>query len=129
MSDVIQDGINWMMAQLVSVASQDVTYARGYDQVDVKAVIGRTKLKTTDGSGGQKVEWTDKDFIIRVADLKFLDEPITPQRGDLVHWARNGTLYTYEVRPYSFEPPYRDDAHQLVYRIHAKLIETDTAYG
>lgn len=125
---MIEDGVNWLMDQLATNASQSITYVREYDSVDVQATIGRTKLKTTDGSGGVKVEWTDKDFIVKASVLVFGTEPITPTRGDLIFWQRGDSVRVYEVRPYAYEPPYRDDEYEISYRIHAKLIRTDDAY-
>jgi hypothetical protein len=119
MGDLLEMGQAWLADQLHRHASRQVSYRRGLAQVWVQATIGRTLLKLDDGLGGVRLEWTDRDFLIRAADLALALTPTAPQRGDQVI---DGTT-TYEVMAYGNEPPWRPaDPFGVVLRIHAKRI-------
>lgn len=124
MADLLADGLAFLTQQLKAYASQTVTYARGYDSVDVQATFGNKLLKLDDGFGGIRMEWTDIDFLIPAADLDFGDGMLTPTRGDLVHVTIGSQVQTFEVLPIGNEPAWRwSDPHQSMYRIHTKWID------
>jgi len=129
MADIIKDATLILSEILKDFASQTVTYARGYDSVDVPATFGAKLLKTHDQFGGVRMEWTDLDFIIPSAELKFGTELITPERDDLIYVSQGGQVQVYEVRPFGAEPPWRwSDPYLVNYRIHTKLIDTEDVY-
>lgn len=119
-----------LLPTLMQNAADLVTYARGYDSVDVLAVYGQKLLKTHDQFGGIRMEWTDLDFIIVAADLHFGDGvPLTPARGDLVYTTVAAGVQVYEVLPFGNDPPWRwSDPYNLMYRIHTKHIDTEQFY-
>ena len=129
--DMLADGLAWLTDQLKANASQPVTYARGYDSVDVRATFGKKLLKLDDGFGGIRMQWTDMDFLIKAADLSFTPGSIiTPTRGDLIHVTYASDVQTFEVFPFGNEAPWRwSDPHQSIYRIHTKWINAEALLG
>jgi hypothetical protein len=130
MVDMIRSGLAWLTGQLAAHAAQTVTYARGYDQVDVPATLGAKLLRLDDGMGGIRLEWTDMDFLIPAADLNFEGAMVTPERGDLVHVTVGYDVETYEVRPFGSEPCWRwsDPNHSMI-RVHTKRVSTELYYA
>jgi hypothetical protein len=96
-TDLLAAGLSWLTGQLHSHASQPVIYQRGVSQVGLCATFGRTLLKLDDGFGGVRMEWTDRDFLIPAANLKFGSTDTLPQRGDLIRETKNGTTHIFEV--------------------------------
>ena len=126
MPDLLQTGSDWLADQLKTHASRAVVYVRGAEQVAVQAVVGRTLLKLSDGAGGVRMEWTDRDFLIQAADLVLGGGPVLPQRGDVVRETVGTTTFVYEVMAPSGEPPWRwSDVFRKVLRIHTKQIGTE----
>ncbi len=130
MADMLKDGLAFLTSQLKAYASQTVTYARGYDSVEVQATFGQKLLKIDDGFGNIRMEWTDLDFCIPAADLHFGDlVTITPTRGDLIYILAGDQYETFEVMPFGGDAAWRwSDPHQSMYRIHAKHIGTEAYY-
>jgi hypothetical protein len=123
MSDIIQEGISFLNGILKTMASQMVTYARGYDSVNVLATFGSKLLAISDDEGNIRMEWTDMDFSIACADLDFGSGVIKPQRGDIVYVTTTGNVQIFEVMAYGNEPPWRYyDPYQIRYLIHAKFV-------
>jgi len=122
--DMLADGLAWLTGQLETVASQEVTYARGYEAVAVPATLGKKLLKLDDGFGGIRMQWTDMDFLIPAALLVLSGAPTTPQRGDLIYLPVAYDVETYEVLAFGNDPPWRwCDPGQTMLRIHTKRID------
>lgn len=129
MADLLKDGLAFLTAQLKAHASETVTYARGYDTVDVQATFGQKLLKLDDGNGGIRMEWTDLDFCVPAADLDFGSGPVEPERGDQIYVTAGSETQVFEVVPFGSDPPWRwSDPHQSMLRIHTKRISTDLYY-
>jgi hypothetical protein len=129
LSNVLKNGLAWLTGQLRDHASETVTYARGYDSVDVPAVFGRKLLRIADETG-IRVEWTDMDFLIAADDLVIGGERIEPQRGDIIYAVDPYDSIAFEVMPYGDEPAWRwADPHKSMLRIHAKHIDTEQFYA
>jgi hypothetical protein len=119
MPDMLHFGLEWLAGKLQEHVSQTVTYRRGASEVAVAATIGRTLMKLADGEGGVRMEWTDRDFLIRAAALVIAGNRITPERGDRVIDAGK----VYEVMAPGGEPPWRvSDPFGHMLRIHAKFM-------
>lgn len=129
MSNMLADGLSWLTDQLAANASWPATYARGYDSVDVSIIPGEQLLKLDDGFGGIRMEWTDLDACIPVRGFTFSADPITPQRGDLLHLTRGDEVKTFEVLPFGNEPTHRLIHLGSAWRIHLKLIDVEAFYG
>lgn len=128
MSDLLRNGQTWLSDQLHEHAATEVVYRRGAEEVNVRATIGRTLLKLDDGLGGVRMKWTDRDYLIRAADLALGGSPAQPQRGDQIREVVGDGTLVYEVLAPVGEPPWRwADPHRQMYRIHAKQIATEGA--
>jgi hypothetical protein len=113
-----------LTAKLIKHGSVDAVYGRGEDQANVKAVIGSKLLKVDDGMGGLKIQWTDLDFLIPVADLVLpYAGPIRPQREDMIYLVLPYEVQSFQVYPFGSEPEWRySDPFQYMYRIHTKYV-------
>jgi hypothetical protein len=119
MPDLLHFGMDWLADKLQEHVSQTVTYRRGASEIAVPATIGRTLMKLADGEGGVRMEWTDRDFLIRADALVIAGNRITPERGDTVVDAGK----VYEVMAPGGEPPWRvSDPFGHLLRIHAKFV-------
>jgi hypothetical protein len=123
MPDLLRDGQTWLAGQLYEHVSTEVTYRRGAEEIAVRATVGRTLLKLDDGLGGVRMEWTDRDYLIRPEDLALGGSPAPPQRGDQIREVVGAETLVYEVLAPGGEPPWRwADPHRQMYRIHTKQI-------
>ncbi len=130
MTDLLQSGFTVLANLLKQYASQLVTYARGYDAVDIQACFGKKLLKLDDGFGGIRMEWTELDIIIPdVSDFHFGDGiMIIPERGDLIYITRAPyDVQTFEAVPYDNREPvwHWCDPYQTSLRIHTKEIDVE----
>lgn len=125
MPDVLAISQAWLAEQLAAHVATEVTYVRGDDRVVVRATIGRTLLKLSDEYGGVRMEWTDRDFLVRTSELMIAGLRISPQAGDVIEESVDGQTHAYEVLAPGGEPPWRwADPHRQMFRIHAKHIKT-----
>lgn len=119
MADLLASGLDWLADQLLSHSSRTVTYQRGAASVSVAASVGRSLLKLGDSYGGVRMEWTDRDYLIRASDLVLNGAVVLPARGDQV---LDGTAI-YEVLAPGSEPVYRtSDPYGALLRIHTKRV-------
>jgi len=102
MTDLLSQGAAWLEAQRTKHLTREVTYVRGNDQATVPATIGRTRFETDDGTA-VRVEYTDRDFLIRAADLVLAGQLTDPERGDLIR--EEGR--EFEVLDWRYSDPYR----------------------
>jgi hypothetical protein len=134
MADVLQSAMAWLAGEFKAYASQTVGYSRGTDTVYLLASLGSKLLKLDDGEGGFRIEWTDMDFLIPVADFQFASNPgvtIVPQRGDLVIMTLTtgaDEIQEFEVRPYGADPSWRwCEPYQNMIRVHTKFMRSRPA--
>lgn len=126
MQDVLRNGQAWLADQLHEHGATEVTYRRGAEEAQVRATIGRTLLKLDDGYGGVRMVWTDRDYLIRAADLVLGGIPAQPLRGDQIRETVGAQTLVYEVLAPGDEPPWRwADPHRQMLRIHTKQIATE----
>jgi hypothetical protein len=126
MQDLLQSGQAWLADQLHEHVATEVQYRRGADELAVRATIGRTLLKLDDGYGGVRMEWTDRDYVIRAADLVLGGNSTQPQRGDQIREVVGAQALVYEVLAPGDEPPWRwADPYRQMYRIHTKQIASE----
>jgi hypothetical protein len=126
MADLLREGQAWLTDQLHEHVATEVVYRRGAEEAAVRATIGRTLLQLDDGMGGVRMEWTDRDFLVRAADLALGGSPVPPQRGDQIREAAGTQTLMYEVLAPGAEPPWRwADPYRQMYRIHTKQIATE----
>jgi hypothetical protein len=126
MPNLLRDGQAWLAEQLQTHVASEIVYRRRADDVNVRATIGRTLLKLDDGYGGVRMLWTDRDYLIRVADLVLGSNPAQPQRGDQIREIVGAQTLVYEVLAPGEEQPWRwADPHRQMFRIHTKQVATE----
>ncbi len=125
MSDMLEAANQWLAEKLQAHASRQVVYRRGSDEVALQATVGRTLLKLDDGYGGVRIQWTDRDFLIRAEELVLGGQKVLPQRGDQILETDGQETLVFEVMAPGDEPEWRwSDPHRQVLRIHTKQIDT-----
>ena len=116
MTDLIQNGLNWLAAQLNVSASQSITYTQGIVSYALLATIGKTDVVDTDDDGNA-LEFRMTDFLFDAADF-----PVVPAPGDTIHATPAGVAITYEVLPFPNGEYYRnEDPYGVRIRIHTKI--------
>lgn len=124
MSNMLRAGLAHLTSMLATHASETVVYSRGGDSVSVSATVGQKLLRLDDMEGGSRLEYTDMDFLIPTAQLILNDEPILPERGDLIERTIGDEISRYEVSPYGSDAAWRySDPHQSIVRIHTKSVD------
>jgi hypothetical protein len=121
---MLKDALGWLHDQLFEVNVRWVLYKRRQRAVLVKAVVGRSTV-AVDELDGVRREFTDRDYLIRAADLVFAaNERVTPEVGDVIEDANDERTVIYEVLTAAQEGVWRwSDVHRDVYRIHVKQVE------
>lgn len=111
---MFEEAAHWLSSQAQAHFAVSVKYVtRGGEELEVKAVIGKTLFQSAD-SYGMTATTETRDFIIDAEALS-----VEPQQGDAVIW--NGTRY--EVLAPSGEPCWRwSDPYQIMKRIHTKEV-------
>jgi len=123
-SDLLQDGLDWLEEQRREQLSRTVTYRRGSSTVQVPATVGATRFEVDDGYG-LVIEQEMRDYLIATADLVLDGEQTLPERGDEILEEREGVTYVYEVMELGAEQHYRTcDPAGKTLRIHTKHVET-----
>ena len=94
--------------------------------VALQATFGSLLLKVDDGDGGVRMVRTDRDFIVRAADLVLGGDVVEPQRGDTVRETVGAAVHVYEVLAPPGESEWRySDPHRTILRIHAKRVAVE----
>jgi len=122
MSDLLQQGSNFLEDQRHKYMSRQVRYTRGVESILLNATIGRTVFEEQDQFGTiQRTE--SRDYLIRTDDLILFGEKSEPTVGDIVIESVNSVLFTYQVMSFASEPPFRfSDPERKTLRVHTKLI-------
>lgn len=120
---MLQTGSAWLADQMIEHCSGLITYEQAGQQVTLSAVFGRTMLKLADEVTGFRIVWTDRDFIVRAADLVLNGVAVLPARGDRIAEVSNGVAWTFDVLAPGDEPHWRwSDPERTMLRIHGKLV-------
>lgn len=127
-SSMLADAMAWLTDQVIEHNSVGVVYQRRTLAVGLRVSVGTTLMKLNDGDGGIRMEWMDRDYLIRTTDLVLGGSPVEPERGDLILEVRGGRREVYEVGAPQSEQPWRwSDEHHTMIRVHTKLIGTGIA--
>jgi len=134
-TDLLQQGSDWLEDKRHQHATRTVTYQRGDpgmggSSVDLSATVGRTEFEIDDGAGALiKIE--SRDYLILAADLVLDAEQTVPKQGDIIRETQGAKVYVHEViapggvsggAHYRYSDPYRKTL-----RIHTKLIGEEAA--
>jgi hypothetical protein len=123
-SDLLQDGLDWLEQQRREHLSRTVTYRRGAFAAQVPATVGATRFEVDDGYG-LVIEQQMRDYLVATADLVLDGEQTLPERGDEILEECDGVTYVYEVMELGAEQHYRTcDPAGKTLRIHTKHVET-----
>ena len=120
MGDLLDKGSAWLESQRKQHMTRDVTYARGIITAVVKATIGRTEYETDDGQV-VRTEFTDRDFLISVADLILNGVATLPEEGDQIRETQGTSLLIFEVMGWRYSDPYR-----RTFRLETKHVGTES---
>jgi len=124
-TDLLQDGLDWLEEQRRAHLSRTVTYRRGSSTVDVLATVGATRFEADDGSG-MVIEMESRDYLIAAADLVLDGKHVLPERGDEIVEERDGASYVYEVMDLGAERHFVTcDPDGRTLRIHTKHVATE----
>ena len=117
MPDLLEQSQEWLTSMNRTHRSRQVTYARGAQEKQVPALVGKTVFKVDKGYGlFERVE--ARDYLVEVTDLSEFGEP---ERGDVVKDTLNGNVELFEVMAPGGEPHFRySDPYRKVFRIHTK---------
>ena len=97
MPDIFKWGMEWLSDQMLTQASETVTFARGAETVDLSAVVGATEQSSVREWGvAEDVQYTE--FIVKKTDLLLPTSGVVlPQRGDQIVRTIDSSPVTYEV--------------------------------
>jgi len=124
-TDILENGSNWLLDQLRVNASREVTYRRVDEAIAVEATVGRTVFEQDDGAG-VIVRTEVRDYLIDTVDLVLSGKQELPKRGDRIEELQNSQQFIYEVMSIGTEPHWRySDPYRKTLRIHTKHIATE----
>lgn len=107
-----------------ATTANPITYTRkagGTVDLTGKAWPGRYAFsRLPKAAGGGAVVWSDRDYLIPVADLAVGGTPFGPVRGDRIAETINGAVRTFEVLAPLDEPESRADQMVTFWRVHTK---------
>ncbi len=122
MSDLLQEGLDWLEEQRREHLSREVLYRRGATEATVPATVAATRFEVDDGTG-MILEQEMRDYLVATADLVLGGKNVLPERGDEIVETRGGTAHVYEVMDLGPERHYRFcDPDRTTLRIHTKLV-------
>ena len=121
----LESASNWLEEMRHRHNTVPIQYQRGEDSIQISATIGRTTFMVDNGSGILE-ESESRDFLVRASDLDVGGISTPPRRGDKIHEARDGVVFTYEVMSPNGEAPFRySDAYRKTLRIHTKQVSKE----
>ena len=127
MSDLLEQGQQWLADQLTTHAAQTVVYARDGDEVTVPATIGKTTFEHDDGQG-TIIRTQVRDYLVDTHLLELGGDTVLPKPGDQIRETEGDTVFTYEVMAIAGEPCWRySDPFRNKLRIHTKLVSEEQA--
>jgi hypothetical protein len=110
------------------LAYVDVVYTRGGLRCPLRAVLGETRVESTDFEG-IKVNLHVRDYILTVAELKFAGQQFVPQAGDQILEAVGDETFVQELKPLQGNGnawQWHGPIHDAV-RVHTKQVATEDA--
>lgn len=122
MTDILQNGLNWLNGVRNAHMTNTVTYARGESTVQLPATVGKTVFRQSD-EFGLVMHFETRDFLVSTADLVLDGQRVLPCPGDRITQSEDGKDYIYEVMSPGGEPHFRySDPYMKVLRIHTKNV-------
>jgi len=123
MTDLLQQGSDWLQSMRTQYATQSVVYKRGPDRVTLNATKGKSHIEVEDDYG-TRIETEITDFLVTASDLVLNEQTTRPQVGDKIEETIDGVTRIYEVMPIVAEGHWRwSDSFNKTLRIHTKMID------
>ena len=121
MSDLIQEGTDWLASILKTNASQLVTYKRGNFSVDLLVTFGQSDRESFDEQGFS-IRSKITNVVLTAADLVLDGVNVRPQRGDQLIHTIGSKKQTYEVIDVGGTKHYRpSDPYGIMIRVNLQL--------
>jgi len=125
MTDLLQQGSDWLEEQRTRFMTRQVVYQRGAESVQLPATVGRTVFQTVD-EHGIVIRTESRDYLVLADDLVLGGTLALPKAGDWVREENGGMASIYEVMAPAGESVYRfSDPYRRTLRIHSKLVGTE----
>lgn len=122
MTNMLEEGSQWLSDQIDEHLSSPVLYRRGSSSVSVQAGKANTTFELP-SSNGMVVTVESRDFLITASKLILDGQQQLPLVGDRITEDISGELRAYEVQNFGTERPYRFcDAHRIKLRVHTKYV-------
>jgi hypothetical protein len=131
-SNLLQQGSDWLQAQRAAFMSSPVTYTSMASVIQIPAVgteiewsatVGRTQFEQVDTATGAVLRTESRDYIGTAADLIVDGRVVEPLVGDFIVQTVGGVRATYEVMSFGAEPAFRyEDSDRLTVRVHTKRV-------
>ena len=93
---MLYSGLSWLATTLVAHAARPVVYRRGGLSTTISAIVGRRQPRVEAIAGDVRVETSERDYLVRAADLRLAGVQVQPARGDYIldnneRWELTGT--------------------------------------
>ena len=122
MTDLLEEGVDWLDGVRSASMSQSVVYHRGAESVSLSATMGGARFEVAD-EYGVAVRTRGVDFIVSAADLVLGGVLVTPQSGDRIRFVRGTDTLVYEVLDLAGGGHYQQaEGIDVALRIHAKRV-------
>ena len=128
---LLQRSPAWLRTQVSASGGRTVTYSRT-DDADRGLVAGSVSLIATPGDylfavsapiDKARVEWADRDYLIKASLLILNGSQVEPARGDRITETLAGTTCVYELATPTNEPVWRwADTEHVTLRVHCKRV-------
>lgn len=126
MTDLLQQGVDWLDGQRREHLSRPVVYRRGGESVEIAATLGSTSVEVVDDAGAT-VQSPRTDFIVSADALVLGGVVVTPLVGDRIGVPAGDKTVVYEVLSLPDGRHFRRcDGSGRMLRIHAKLVDEET---
>jgi len=118
----VQKAVQHLIDVMLKNAPVELTYHRGNDSASVTGWVGVTAFRVSEQSNS-RVIWSDRDYLIPVANLKINGVLTEPDSGDWVEENINGTIRKFELIAPQGEQVWRySDPQKMIFRLHTKEI-------
>ena len=121
---LLERGLSFAARAIPNAAGGEIIYIRGNARVWIFATWGRTEFQVETGDG-VSVEYSDRDFIVKAANLTIDGTIATPTRGDRIEVVNEDRTdkQVFEVLAPGGAQPYRlCDSEGVMVRIHSKRL-------
>jgi hypothetical protein len=111
----------WLAARQADGEAVVVTYTRGAASAPVAAVVGGVDAFARLPDPSTRVDFTQRDYLVRAADLAAAGFAGDPGDGDRLAETINGAAVVFQVAPRDDGPAWRwSDPERTTYRIHTR---------